>query len=1092
MKNVCLCTLFLLAFMLFPNAQLRTQLLPPVPQDQRGRADAERSGTHDANNIRTVFWNYGMVGDYPADPINVDLSVFHSVEVPKGSGVNYSDGTTPFVLANIVQTTGVQAYIMETGYRERQATSPRFNRTMRFEPRPGFFQADPGINAGRSPALSNDPRTWPATWPDKDHSWDGYWNGYFGKQPAADQESYTVMDDDYYDAWQYHPDSRDTSRWGLGLQVEVRGFQWANPQAGNVIFWHYDIANEGTTDYPVAGSPENIIFGLYMDSGVGGEAISCDGVAESDDDNAYFDRSTGLNLVYTWDKNGHGIGLTSNCSPTGYLGYAYLETPGNSFDGLDNDGDGIIDEARDSGPGQLITGQAAIEAYLAAHPEKYSRTRFEAFYGPLSRRPAYRRGVWWTGDENMNWDVLTDDVGADGVPKTNDPGEGDGIPTPGEPHFDQTDKDESDQIGLTGFKMNRITNNIDGIVFYMGGGGGAQRWPAELWERWTGSSISARFDTAIIQNLNIGFLFASGPFTLKAGKRERFSLALAFGGDLLELRNTVRAVQQIYNGNYTFAIPPPMPTVKAETGDHYVQITWDDVAEHSTHPVTGENVFEGYRVYRSTDPDFLDPKVILTARGTTTFGNGKPIAQFDLIDGIAGFSQVTVEGIAYYLGSETGLTHIYRDTTVTNGQQYYYAVTAYDYGPTIIQQATGDAFTFFPSENAIAVSRTVRGGTVLPKNVVAVRPNPKVLGYTPADASQATRIAGTGTGAVSVKVVDSKLVPDGHIFKITFNEGPDVVHADSYNLIDSTNGNLIFKTGDDFDGLGAGISGAGVQPIVKTIPTIIIDTVSSGFTTTSLTNAKLAVNYASLFPINYKRKGFPYDLTITFSNTVIDTVVSRPFGDPAPAKFRVTAHTPTGDMHLRCAFTDLNDDSTLSPYGTPEEIQILTGPDSLRYDTLYTWQVRLKSSADSIRTPTLGDVYNLKLFYPFRSGDAFVFDTKGEVIDDASARQEFKNPPYVVPNPYVGAASFEPSRFASTGRGDRRIEFRGLPQSCTIRIYTVRGDLVQTLRHDSSTDGMVAWDLRTKDNLDVAPGLFIYHVDAGALGTFIGKFAVIK
>ena len=63
--------------------------------------DAERSGTHDAANIRTVFWNYGMVGDYPPDPGNVDLSVFHSVEVPKGSGMNYSDGITPFVLAKI-------------------------------------------------------------------------------------------------------------------------------------------------------------------------------------------------------------------------------------------------------------------------------------------------------------------------------------------------------------------------------------------------------------------------------------------------------------------------------------------------------------------------------------------------------------------------------------------------------------------------------------------------------------------------------------------------------------------------------------------------------------------------------------------------------------------------------------------------------------------------------------------------------------------------------------------------------------------------------------------------------------------------------
>ena len=53
-----------------------------VPPAQRGSISAERMGTHDANNIRTRFWNFGMVGDYPTDPINVDLSIFHSAEVP--------------------------------------------------------------------------------------------------------------------------------------------------------------------------------------------------------------------------------------------------------------------------------------------------------------------------------------------------------------------------------------------------------------------------------------------------------------------------------------------------------------------------------------------------------------------------------------------------------------------------------------------------------------------------------------------------------------------------------------------------------------------------------------------------------------------------------------------------------------------------------------------------------------------------------------------------------------------------------------------------------------------------------------------------
>ena len=62
--------------------------LPLVPDSLRGAADAEREGTHDANNIRTLFYNFGMVGDYPPDPLNVDVTVFHSIEVPKGSGIH--------------------------------------------------------------------------------------------------------------------------------------------------------------------------------------------------------------------------------------------------------------------------------------------------------------------------------------------------------------------------------------------------------------------------------------------------------------------------------------------------------------------------------------------------------------------------------------------------------------------------------------------------------------------------------------------------------------------------------------------------------------------------------------------------------------------------------------------------------------------------------------------------------------------------------------------------------------------------------------------------------------------------------------------
>lgn len=1073
-------------------SQAFAQLLPVVPPDKRGDSQYERLGHHDANNIRTRFWSYGMVGDYPRDPIGVDLSSFHSCEVPKGSGINYSDGITPFVLAQIFQgpNNTDTAWIMETGYRERQGRSPRFPRDMRFEPRPGYFQADAAINKGRAPALSNDPRTWPDTWPDKDASWDGQWNGYFGKRPAADQESFTVMDDDYYDAWRYYPDRRDTTRRGLGLRVEVRGFQWANPQAGNTIFWHYDITNEGTTDYPAPGQPENIIFGLYMDSGVGGSAIGCDPVPESDDDNAFFDTTFGLNLVYTWDNYGRGRGLNRNCATTGYLGYAYLETPGKPGDLRDNDRDGIVDEKRDSGPGQLITGQPAIEAYVRA---RYNMHLFEATYGPLSARPAVRVGKWWTGDEDMDWTDEFNDLGADGVPNTNDPGEGDGRPTSGETNFDKTDVHESDQIGLTGFKFNRINDpqgggQTDNIVFFTDD----KKWPQRLFQKFSHPDPAVRFDPPLVLNYNIGFLFASGPFTLKAGQTERFSLALAYGGNLEELRNTVKVVQAIYNANYQFAVPPPAPTLTAEAGDGYVQLYWDDIAERSVDPVTFQNDFEGYRIYRSTDPDFRDVRVILTGRGTNTIGNGKPIAQFDLKNGRSGFSDVTVEGVAYYLGSETGITHSWRDTTVTNGQQYYYAVTAYDYGASI-PLVQGGEFKYYPSENAINVSRTLRGGTILPKNVVSVRPNPKALGYTAAQASQVTRIAGNGEGTVQLKVLNSALVPDNHVFKISFNTLPDSVHPVSYNLIDSTANEILFTSGADWNAAGTGPAGKGILPLIATPSTVAVDTVRSGFAAGKRTNADLKITYArsATMPINQRREGFPHDLTITFSDRYIDTVITT-FGGFLPVKFRVTAQTPSGPKRLNCFFVDSNSDSTLSASGSTEEITVLTGPDSLLYVDRYTWSIKLKVNADSIRTPSTGDVYNLRLVYPFGANDAFVFRSKGEAISSDAARKQFRGSPYVVPNPYVGAASFEPEPYGVQGRGDRRIEFRGLPQNCTIRIYTVRGELVQTLRHDGTTEGYVPWDLRTKDNLDVAPGLYIYHVDAGSFGSHVDKFAIIK
>ncbi len=1086
MKKLYQLELISLIILLLLPGRIFAQLMPVVPDSLRGTADAEREGTLDANNIRTAYYNFGMVGDYPPDPINVDVTVFHSVEVPKGSGQNNSDGYTPYVLSKITQKNGTPGYIMETGYRERQGQSPlHINRVMRFEPRPpynwggkwvGYFQPNPDINKGRSPAISNDPRTWPDYWIDKmddptDPGWPGSWDGYFGKAQVADEETYYVYDDNYYDAWNYYPDTRDQTRRGLGLRVEQRNFQWSNIQAENVIFSHYDIANESTTDYN-----NNIIFGIYNDTGVGGEGFAPNGIIPNDDNNAFYTKDVGINIVYNWEN--HGIGMRG---PTGYLGYSYLETPGNPYDGIDNDNDGITDESRHSGPGEKIVGQANIMNYIKSHPEKYNIAKFEAYYGSIIDRPAYREGVWWTGDENMNWVARYCDTGADGVFGTNDVGENDGIPTEGEPNFDITDIDESDMIGLTGFKFNRIRAGdgigpVDAIVFFDDG----HHWPERLYTFFT--SPDSAFDSPLVQNYNIAFLFASGPFILPAGNRERFSLALGWGANLRELETTVRVVAQIYKGNYKFAVPPPLPTVHAFAGDKYVTLTWDNLAEQAINPITGTDDFEGYKIYRSTDPTFLDPKVITTATGSGPIGIGKPIAQFDLKDGIFGFSKFTVEGVAYFLGEDSGLSHTFTDTTVTDGQTYYYAVTAYNTGI--------DSLSIYPSENPITVSQTLRGGTILPKNAVIVTPNALSLGYNSAQAVQLQHNQGTGVGNINIQILNSSLVPDNHTFKIIFSNLRDSVRASYYSLADITAGDTLFNFGYDLEGQGIGPVADGILPVVATPPTVSVDSINSGFASGSKTNLKLKSVYATSLPIALRRPGFPDNIQVIFGSQVMDTSVAG-IGTPSQkVKFKVIAKDPSGDIKLKFRFRNIAQSGTIT--GPTDYIEVMTVSNNAPQKLLPTWQIRVDTTdiVGAIQPPTDGDVYNLNLNVPYSSFDAFTFSTVKQKIDQQAAKQQFKEP-YVVPNPYIGQASFEPQRFAVSGRGERRIEFRGLSENCVIRIYTVTGELVQTIDHNG-LQGFEPWDLRSKDNLSVAPGLYIFHVDSPGIGTYIGKFAIVK
>ena len=69
------------------------------------------------------------------------------------------------------------------------------------------------------------------------------------------------------------------------------------------------------------------------------------------------------------------------------------------------------------------------------------------------------------------------------------------------------------------------------------------------------------------------------------------------------------------------------------------------------------------------------------------------------------------------------------------------------------------------------------------------------------------------------------------------------------------------------------------------------------------------------------------------------------------------------------------------------------------------------------------------------------------------------------------------------------VTFNRIPDDCTIRIYSLAGDLVKTLT--SNGDGSETWDLLSSNGQQVASGMYIFHVESD-YGEHIGRFAIIK
>jgi hypothetical protein len=1151
-------------------------------------------GYHTGNRAAITFYNDGQIAG-----VNTGIDI--RGEWPLGSGENYIGDCIPLIGVEFINNLDdtLQSVVISRGPRRGQfeEKSPIDGHFWGWNPVPGF--RNPNYS---SVAMSHIPQSWPIEgwndpiakfWIDEDGNTE--WFGFFGRGiQNADQESFFEADDQGDDEFNsnFNPDSTNLNRNGMALRMRQRGFQWSSFLAEDAIFWLYEINNDGTTVYRKAD------FGTVVGTLAGGDG-------DSQDDLGFFDIKDWI--TYSWDSDGIG----NKGQKVGYVGYAFLESPGNPFDGIDNDNTSISSSPRfvqsdfdaviyNSGdqvvlineitspqglriyertlhtvssttdtvfslgvrfiiePGVtslregnaelvIINGQEvfipdpsandAIDNDLDGLVDENQATHFETRIRRIPPLPGLSYKNYITGegvndlliderrdndiDEDGDWDPMFDDVGQDGLGPDDrgypgpDLGEGDGIPTQGEPNFGITDPDESDQIGLTGFNFFELQSAPDLSI------------DSTLWGRMT----PGRFDVVPPTPQDGDFIYSSGYFPLFPQIPERFSVALLFGEDFNDIFKNKKIVQQIYNAGYAFPQAPLKPKINLTQNDGKVVIYWDgEETENSRDFVTKQQDFEGYKIYRSTDANFQDSRTITNALGVLTFD--KPIAQYDLDNNFNGFFIPSPElleafgGTTFFFGENTGVINRFVDSTVIPGIKYYYAVSAFDHG-----DGSPD---IFPEENSKFIFRSNTGQIILDDNTGFITPGRRPAGYSNAFLENLEKSENFfGTGDAAIELIDDSQVRNGFNYQIIFEDTsltsitsnwslldlqtPDTVYVPLANETYIVNPNdsiplpqgtdTIYVNGSPMEATGPYYT-ATYQVLVDKSTTffgetpirhgfrpqlyndeILLDSLGTGFEDipSSPPPEYDVIPFKALNP-NYNGYNVPNDYVIEFYDSIVDTSVADTVG-PGPSNI-----VPPRNANFKIKNLTMDEyiDFVYLITGTISTTHSIWFKELIQNNYVRTWRVNIRYRTANAPLENAGTL-SIATLKPFNQQDSFFFTMTGASLDNSLAKAELDKIK-VVPNPYVVTHSGEERllSFQSSGRGEREIRFTYVPPGSKISIFTVRGELVKILNSESLYVGDVFWNLRSEENIDVAYGIYVFVVDAPNIGTKIGKFALIK
>ena len=850
----------------------------------------------------------------------------------------------------------------------------------------------------------------------------------------------------------------------IGLEVQMLLWGYARTDAlGDVIFKKFTVIYKGTSATPDTARIEDMYFAQWSDPDLG----------DYGDDFAGADVDLSLGYVY------NSINDDSHYVPFGLappaVGYDFLQGPTIPVFQKDENGDPLLDE-----DGNLVLDESSEAIFNFGRRVGYRNLPMTSFVyfaaGSAIDDPVLGQYI---GTEEW-YNLLRGyqpqpDIG-NPVPYTN--------PLTGDDTFFTLDGDPTTAQGWN-----------DGVPLPAG-------------------------DRRIVLN--------TGPFEMALGDTQEVVVALLGGISTDRLRSVSKLkfndqfVQKAYNKFPNIPSPPVNPDVRVTELDQMILLDWGwnrDIVEQTEGDAGSEFVFEGYNLYQLPSAE-------------ATLEQGERLSTFDVENGVK-----TVLGKAFddrsglaidvplQIGSDFGVRRRVRLTQdalrggpLVNGQEYYFAITAYNYNAA--EDAAETTLESTP-QTLICVPQMSPLGTRYPKEINVDHVSGSSDGSVVVTVVDPTRTTGDGYQVEFVEEVNdstgetetawqlrnttrNEIVPMHNTTQdITVLEGTDQsgtvydVPSEYFEiqvwdvplaLRDwEWEGSERWLTGVNWGGSALG-GGADVGPnfFGSSLGRADLKTVEIRF---SRTNTQKGYRYLRGGDPNYSFQDF---VDVPFTAWEVDSDPPRQVNIGFVENSGSTSENGTWDLasdeedrglggrEYLFIFDSNYSDAPLDQYGEGKSILA----DAVTFDIHAALWLHLDGASEMDMLED-GQILRLIPYRINRADDVFSFLVPGQE-ENAELLKEDSDKINVFPNPYLGVNMAESSRY------NHFVTFSHLPPKANIRIFDMSGTLVRTIEKDDPSQ-FTRWDLKNHNELPVASGMYIAHIELPDHGmSRILKLAIIQ